>query len=84
MTDSQIKDTVNTNIIQAKEILRIINSCNKGRYVHDLNAGSHKLTYEIKNVENKEITDLNDEEFINMCKIKQNMAAILFYANNNI
>jgi hypothetical protein len=84
MTDSQIKDTVNTNIIQAKEILRRINFCNKGRYVHDLNSGSHKLTYAIQNVENKEITDLNDEEFLNMCKIKQNMAAILFYANNNI
>lgn len=77
--------TIKHNIEQAKAILLKAKTANKGRYCHNINSSSYKLNNLLQDQKKwiKE-ADLDNEDFREMCKLKQNIAACLFMVENNI
>jgi len=75
LTLKQKKEIVKYNIFQAKTIIFYAEKINKGRYVHDINR--HITT--IKNLlKEKDAKVFGSKIFLEICKNKESLAAILF------
>jgi hypothetical protein len=76
--------TIEHNINQAEEIVRRIDAVNKGRYAHELHSGRYRLEALIKEAKAEKPTDLKNEKFRRLCSTKQNLAATLYYATEEL
>ncbi len=81
-TEKQEKEVVKHNINQAKMIINEAERVNKGRYVHNINSNLSQIKSLLK--KKKQIKVLGSEEFLEMCRIKNLLAADLYMNEKGI
>ncbi len=81
-TEKQEKEVVKHNINQAKMIVNEAERVNKGKYIHNINSNLSKIKSLLK--KKKQIKVLGSEEFLEMCRIKNLLAADLYMNEKGI
>jgi len=88
LTEKQRKELVKHNakisrqiVREAKALVQKAERTNKGMSVHDINANTYKIKEILKT---KKTLTFDSEDFRDLCKLNQKVAADLFYLEKGI